>query len=271
MASKLKGLGFILRNSLLYKLSGQLKRRLIFFVFLLPMFTHAQEVVRITTGEWPPYFSKQLPHNGFMARIISESFAMENITVEWHFFPWSRAMLYAQRAKSEGTAIWRYSDKRAKHFVYSDPIIRSGNVFFHRKDSNFDWNTYEDLKGLTVGTTSSYLYSEEFHQAASIGIFKTNSIPSEELNFKKLIRGKIDVLPSNKYVGNHILKFKFSKADAAQITYHHKFLKSTELHLLFSRMTGNSKFFSARFNAGLKKLKQSGKFHQYIQQSLSVR
>ena len=247
-------------------------KRLLALIFVSGLSVHAplqaKEVFRITAGEWPPYLSKNLPHNGFMARIITESFALENISVQWQFFPWPRAMIYAKSGKAEATAIWRFSQKRHLRFLYSDPIIESGNVFFHLKSSTFDWQRFEDLKGYTVGRTSSYLYGKEFEAAAKKGIFETDTIPSEALNFKKLLRGKIDLLPSNKFTGNHILKFKFSPQQAAKITYHPEFIETQSLHLLFSRISGNSKYFSARFNAGLEKLKLSGKFDEYLQSGL---
>jgi polar amino acid transport system substrate-binding protein len=254
--------GFVLRSTHLYQ------KVILLCCLLLSCNLQAQESYRITTGEWPPYLSENLPHNGFMARIITESFALEDITVQWQFFPWPRAMVYARSGKAEATAIWRFSEKRNLRFLYSDPIIESGNVFFHLKKRPFDWQTLDDLKGLTIGSTSSYLYGEAFEAAVQKGIFTKQTIPSEESNFKKLLRGKIDLLPSNKFTGNHILKFKFSPKQAAKITYHPKFIEPQPLHLLFSRMSGNSKYFAARFNAGLEKLKLSGKFDEYLQSGL---
>ena len=119
-----------------------------------------------------------------------------------------------------------------------------------------------------MGATSSYSYGDAFNAAAEKGVFKIHTIPSEAVNFKKLLRGKIDLLPSNKFTGNHILKYKFSPQQAKKITSHSKLIEPQSLHLLFSRMSGNSKYFSALFNRGLKKLKQSGKFDEYIQSGL---
>ncbi len=263
-----KTLGLILFKHLFHR-STHLQLRVAFCCCLLmPLGLQAQEIFRITAGEWPPYLSKNLPHNGFIARIISESFALENITVQWQFFPWPRALVYAKSGKAEATAIWRFSEKRNQRFLYSEAIIENGNVFFHLKKRPFSWQGFNDLKGYTVGCTTSYLYGEAFNEAAKNGVFKTSTIPSEELNFKKLLRGKIDLLPSNKFTGNHILKFKFSPQQAAKITFHPKLIEPQTLHLLFSRMSGNSKYFSARFNAGLAKLKKSGKFAQYLQSGL---
>lgn len=231
---------------------------------LFSLQSQAQETLRITVGEWSPYLSKELPHNGFLARIITEAFAYEDIAVQWHFFPWSRAMLYAKRGKAEASAVWRHSDERDRHFVYSDSILTSANVFFHLKKRSFDWDNIHQLKGLTIGTTTSYSYGSTFDKAAADGLFNIDTTPSELQNFKKLLRGKIDLLPSNKFVGHQILMEQLGAQQAKRLTYHPKYIQPKTLHLLFSRVTGNSKYFSKRFNAGLKKLRISGKYKQYM-------
>lgn len=57
----------------------------------------AEEVARITAGEWPPYLGSDLPHFGIAGRIITEAFATQGITVEMTFFPFAnRIQVYPQ-------------------------------------------------------------------------------------------------------------------------------------------------------------------------------
>ena len=53
------------------------------FLLLLtsPLVSMGAETVLLTTGEWPPYYSQNLPYGGLGNQIIAESFALEGIDV----------------------------------------------------------------------------------------------------------------------------------------------------------------------------------------------
>ena len=112
---------------------------------LLPNSVFARDQIRISTGEWGPFISQELEHQGFMLRIIKEAFALENVDVSWGFFPWKRAMLYAKNGKWDATAVWVYSADRASHFLFSDPIIKNSDVFFHLVSTPLQWNKLSEL------------------------------------------------------------------------------------------------------------------------------
>ncbi|MBU2714317.1 hypothetical protein KCG35_25035, partial [Zooshikella sp. WH53] len=44
-----------------------------------PIYVAGSGVVRVATGEWPPYISKNLKHYGVVSHVIKEAFAEENI------------------------------------------------------------------------------------------------------------------------------------------------------------------------------------------------
>ncbi len=39
----------------------------------------AEETIRLTNGEWPPYLSKNLKYYGISSRIVTEAFALEGL------------------------------------------------------------------------------------------------------------------------------------------------------------------------------------------------
>jgi len=229
----------------------------------------AHESISIATGEWSPFVSENLSHHGFMSRIVTEAFALEGITVKWGFFPWARALLYTKNGKWHATSAWAINDHREKDFWYSDPIVVDRTVFFHRKDKLVQWQDMGDLQGLKVGTTSSYYYGELFNKAIESGVLEVEEVPIEETNFKKLQRGKIDILPSNLYVGYSIINKLFTPQVAEQITHSPVTLTAQPLRLLFSKKNAENPFFLKKFNAGLKKLKLSGKIDLYIQNNIT--
>ena len=95
----------------------------------------AQETIRLSNGEWEPFLSQNYEHYGVLSRIVTETFALEGITVEYGFFPWKRAMALAQDGDWDGSIIWGYNQNRAKHFIYSDPVSeRDWGVFSFERD-----------------------------------------------------------------------------------------------------------------------------------------
>lgn len=96
-----------------------------------------QETIRITTGQWPPYLDKERPDGGFLAQIIREAFASEDIRVEFSFFPWSRALALVKSRKYQASAVWSCTAERRREFIYSAPILPYQYVFYHEGRQRF--------------------------------------------------------------------------------------------------------------------------------------
>jgi polar amino acid transport system substrate-binding protein len=136
------------------------------------------KTIRLTNGEWQPYLSEDAPHHGFASHIVTEAFALVGVEVEYGFFPWKRSFKLAKEGTWDGSVVWVDSDERREYFLYSDPVVPSKMAFFHLKGSDFDWNSYEDLKGIRIGGTLEYAYGKEFDAAEKAGIIRTNRAPT---------------------------------------------------------------------------------------------
>lgn len=227
----------------------------------------AEEAVNITTGEWVPYSSKELKHNGVVCRVTTEAFAMEGIKVKWSFYPWKRAYEVAKRGKNfDGSIFWYYNEDRAKHFVYSSQIATQSNVFFHLKDYKFNWSAVDDLKDIPIGLTLGYSYGEEFDAANKSGILKTQEVAQDEINFKKLFGGRIKLFPMQMDIGYDLLHRKFTPEQIESLTYHPKFLNNDPVYLIITKKNQRAEHLVKLFDQGLKKLKESGKYEQYFEE-----
>ncbi|HBX55051.1 substrate-binding periplasmic protein [Pseudomonas sp. UBA2684] len=245
---------------------------LLLFSLLFTNLAVADEL-RLTNGEWPPYLGAQLPHQGVASRIVAEAFALEGIAVSWEFHPWARSLQLAEKGQRAGSAVWLHSTEREQQFFISDPVIESGYYLFHRKGEDFDWHSVDDLHDLRIAGTRGYDYGAAFQQAEAAGALQVRRITSDELGFRQLLAGRIDVFPMDKVVGFDMLHQHFSAAERAQLSFHPKPLRSDSLHLLLSReVAGNAELID-RFNRGLRQLRASGKVAQYlldVQQPLSL-
>ncbi len=227
----------------------------------------AEEKVVLTNGEWPPYMSENLAHYGVVSLVVSEAFALEGVVVEYRFFPWKRSFSLARKGKFNGSVVWWKTPEREKNFIYSDPVLDVQYVFFHLKSAPFDWKTVEDLKGMEIGATKGYNYGDLFQNAEKNGEIRVQRVPKDELNFKKLLKGKIRLFPVDVEVGYTMLQNTYPPETVALITHHPTPIRSDPHHLILSNKIDRNKALVQLFNRGLKRLKESGKFDEYFAES----
>jgi polar amino acid transport system substrate-binding protein len=223
------------------------------------------ETIRITNGEWEPYLSNYSYQYGLDSHIVTEAFKLEGITVEWGFFPWQRAYQNAKDGINwDASCCWWPDDETKKEFLVSDAITQTSFVFFHLKSYNFDWNSIQDLKGLKIGGTSKYDYGKEFMAAITAKKVDIEFTSKDEFNYKKLLAGRITLFPNDRFVGNAQIRNYLPDNEAALLTHSPKEFGESTLHLIISVDNKRNKYFLDKFNAGLEKLKVSGRYQQMM-------
>jgi hypothetical protein len=85
--------------------------------------SHAAETLRLTNGEWPPFTSERFGSGGPLSRVVAAAFALENVSVEYGYFPWKRSYAYAKSGKWDGSVAWAPTPDHARDFYLSDPVI----------------------------------------------------------------------------------------------------------------------------------------------------
>lgn len=110
-------------------------------------------------------------------------------------FPWSRALWQARSEQFHGTAIWSCNRQRLKEFLFSAPLLPFKYLLYHRKSSDFEWETVEDLQGKTVGVTQDYAYGARLEEAHERGLIELDVTTSDESNLRKLVKGRVDLVP----------------------------------------------------------------------------
>jgi len=229
----------------------------------------ADEKIRLTNGEWPPFLSKDLKHYGVASHVVESAFKNVGIVVEYGFFPWKRAYTLAQRGDWDGSVIWGPSKERKKDFYFSDPVANDVTVFFHLKSKPFDWKNYSDLKGLKIGATLSYDYGEDFAINEANGSIKVDRAVKDETSFKKLLKRRIVIFACNLDVGYSLIHKLYPIETASLFTNHPRPVKESPLALILSKKIDNNKQLIEKFNQGLKQLKDSGKYDAYYDASRS--
>jgi len=235
---------------------------LIVAFLLLGIQLFAQKTIRITNGEWEPYLSQYSYKYGLASHIVSEAFKLENITIEWGFFPWKRSYVLAQKGVWDASAVWWPSPETKENFLVSSPVVKTSFVFFHLKNYKFQWKSMQDVHDQEIGFTRGYDYGKEFMSALKDKKINIQVSNSDELNFKKLLKGRIDIFPNDLLVGSSQIRNNFSDEEAKLFTSHPKQFSKNTLNLIICKHCENGQYFLEKFNSGLKKLIKSGRLKQ---------
>jgi len=240
------------------------------FSMLSSLALSAKETVTISTGEYSPFVSAKLKHNGYVSHVIQRAFALQGIDVRFKYLPWKRAYVEAKNGRYDATSFWYDSDERKQDFYYSDAVNQEKTVFFYRKTEPLkNWDTLEDLTGFTIGATIGYTYTKEFWDAAEAKKIKVSSTSKDLTNMKKLVAGRVDLFPAGMVLGNTLLNENFDPAISRTIDYHSKPLTAAPGYLLFPKSSANSERLLALFNEGLKQLQESGELDKMFDELIS--
>ena len=228
-----------------------------------------QENIVVAVGEYVPLTSESLKHNGAVPRIITEAFALEGATVKFVWVPWKRAYEGVKQGTYDLSPSWSKSSIREAEVIFSDPLYKMYHVFFHLKSRPFKWTSFNDLKGLRVGATIGYFYGDSFANSIKENIFTVEYAPSDNINFKKLARNRLAIFPANVLTGYHLAKKSLTPQEFSLLTNDPKPLAPPSYHFAVATKNQKGAHIMQLFNRGLEKLKKSGKFDQYLNESKS--
>ncbi|RED51568.1 amino acid ABC transporter substrate-binding protein (PAAT family) [Aestuariispira insulae] len=242
---------------------------MVLLLFLLPPCqSWAQsQVIRLTNGEFPPFLTEEKEGYGVASRIVTEAFAASGYLVNYGFFPWKRALVLAERGEWDGSVVWSWSEERAESFLYSDPVIVTREVFFHRSTRDFTWDGYESLTGYRIGATIGYFYGEEFHHAQDTGLIQVEHVATDYHNLRKLAHDRIDISLVEINVGRALLKEQLPEFRDMVVPYDEKPVRVTTLHLVVSKTLMDGEGIVSAFNKGMKQIDDTGRIEEIFRQA----
>ncbi len=82
-----------------------------------------------------------------------------------------------------------WTEERAKVMLLSDPIYYFGTLLIQKKETS--WNTFEDMKGRTVGTVSGFTLVPELKAVEGIGEVKLYD--TQDAVMRDIVAGRLDI------------------------------------------------------------------------------
>ena len=209
------------------------------------------EKLRIVTEPWAPYVYEQGGKNlGLDYETTAIVFQRLGIEVEWQFLPWKRCLSMLETGQADGALDIFHSAERDATLLYpGEPLSDVEFVMFYANERPHPFNTLEQLKGLTIGTSPGYLYSPDFSQS---DLFTREPAPTHEANFGKLVRGRIDLLITDRRVGQHLL----DELNIRDLITENPTVISRQSQFLAVRRNAGMDLLVQRFGAELKRFKR---------------
>jgi polar amino acid transport system substrate-binding protein len=224
------------------------------------------QTVKITTGEWEPFISEKYEHGGVILHIVKEAFSRKGLDVEFAFLPWGRAVAYVDNGSWDAMAVTgsRHSVKGVS-YLHSDPVYVGRDVLFHRKPGSIQWETFQDLHGLTFGAALSYDYSDEYREALKNKLISRIVAPNASLLFPMLAANRFDVFIMDKRAGLYTYNTQYREKLGDAITYYDKAFSSLDYSVRFLDRGEISQQLLRTFNESLREMRDAGIIHLYYE------
>ncbi|WP_147818744.1 substrate-binding periplasmic protein [Salidesulfovibrio onnuriiensis] len=211
----------------------------------------------ILTGEWAPYVSESMEGGGPTAIIVTEALKAAGHSATFKYVPWARTEALTQSGQAVGTFPWSATEKFSQTCLQSTPLASQKMVFFYLKDKmpGWDYTTLDALKSLKVGGSRGYTYVEMFEGAG----IKPDYAADVSKSFKKLLAGRVDVVPESQLVGWQTIKSGFA-ADEGKFANADTPLFVKALYLQISKKHPDGQALFDAFEKGFQMIKDNGTY-----------
>ena len=222
---------------------------------------YARETLLMDIGDWEPFTSSRDQDSQVLERLVGEIFALYDIDVEYRYLPWLRSVKNVESGESDGTfPVIRTPERNETTISSREPVLVEETVFFRMKDLKFDWSGFDDLRGYSIGGTVGYAYMQVLEDAGLL----IEYVPYEELNFRKLAAGRIDLYPASLHAGIYLINTYFDGRIRSRFTYHPEPLRNEVYYLLISRKNPHAQEIVDKFDQGIRLFRQNGRYDEIM-------
>ena len=241
---------------------------LISFVFLVNTYQLSAKELHLATTDWSPYFSKELPENGYFSALVREAAKRSGVKLNISFIPWKRALKDSKKGVIDGLHGAYYSEERTHFYWFSAPIAVVRAAIFKRESAKnipSKYNTLQELKDYSIGVGRGYKIADEFDAASYLKKYEANN---HIFSMKMLAKNRVEL------VADAYEAIMFELKNNPEIkTFNMKlvalkpYLSENNLHITISKRSKNfDKKFLDKFNQSLESMKKDGTYDKIMNQ-----
>ncbi len=238
--------------------------RFVFYILIFLPYNFAfgaDKTVRITTLEFSPYVSEDLPGNGWAWQIAERALAYEGYKVELTILPWARAVKMVQSGQLDALYLANKNPEREIWASFTEPIGDEISVLFKRRDNEIGFEVLSDLQHYRIVTlNSSHVESILKNQGLNI-----HSVSNYKFGTNQVFHKRADAFVTDKFVMLHFLRTQMPSKFFQQLDFIDQPVDQNQLHLAVSRKHKDHIEITESFNRGLVKLHASGAYQEILQ------
>jgi len=248
------------------KIPGKMAKILAAMIIGLLLFStqSTARTLELVTLQYPPYiYSEDGNIKGIAVQIIREGFRRMQQPIKIRLLPWSRAITQIQNGNADAIFTAYKNPEREKFADYSKGIVMPQIVsLFVLKDSSIAWEgEFKALTKYSIGVVRKVSYGKLFDQAVeNHTLSNIQYAGTGEQNMEKLLKGRFDVLVSNKYGALNILKKMGKSNDVIELAPE---IQSVPSYIAFSKKR-NLSALRDQFDIVLEQMKIDGTYARII-------
>jgi len=236
---------------------------------LVALVPAAQAVeVAMAFGEKIPPFCFPETDSGIEIEVMREALAYRGHVLKPRYYSFARIPVAFKAAEVDAAMTDLGEDMSSWGAYYGNPAVTYDNVFISLKERNLVINKPEDLNGLSV---ISFVGAAKRYPAWLDNVRKSGHYfeqNDQALQVLTLDRGRYDVVLSDRNIFKYFtLQLKLNKSFKPKPVVEHNFVK---MNLMDYRPVFRDSTVRDDFNAGLKYLKDTGRFNAIYQKYLGL-
>ncbi|MEC4089261.1 transporter substrate-binding domain-containing protein [Pseudoalteromonas rubra] len=167
---------------------------------------NASKQIQVTTLDWQPYIGQSLCKQGWVMQAVIALLHSQNYGATVTFYPWARAVAYAENGKVDVLVPEYYIEpeapsdtfpgtRRLDHLALTDPFGWGPIALYKRKNYNTDHFT--SLVALTderIGVVRGYQNTPEFDRLMDAGKFDVIEAVDDAHNIRLLMAGRVNLI-----------------------------------------------------------------------------
>lgn len=234
--------------------------------------------VDASTLQYPPYeYLENGVAKGMAVDVIREALRrVDNLKVEFNFYPWKRAVLKVKTGQSDLLFNAGKNEARQQWGIYTESVlILQRYVLFKRRADNIQFQqTYAGFEDNSIAIRRGYLYGAgPFRQALDGGRFgHISETDSTEQSINQLLKRRVDMFVGDLAPVLYSIRQQGleDQIDIVQYQGKDKVVLVWPTYMLFSKKTVNSQLVE-RINRALEEMKADGSYQKIIQQYMAQR
>lgn len=240
------------------------KITIVFIILFVSMTSGYARTLELLTLQYPPYeYSENGEIKGIAVEIVREAFQRMEQPIQIKLYPWVRAIRMIEKGEADAIFTAYKNPTREEFSDYSKGVLMPQTVsLFVRKDSPIEFGgDLGELAEYHFGVVKGVSYGSIFDQTVKRGaIPKLDVAITGEINMLKLMKGRFDILVSNKYGALHILKQTGRLDHVRELSPE---VQSVPSYITFSKKRNLSSV-RDEFDIVLEEMKQDGSYDQII-------